>query len=85
MASYLRQKWQSFQITSSCAQEQEAEEEQDCRSSEQDEPTKIGIMRTLVEAQDPTAKVRFFSHFYSPILYLFDIFFYYCYAYLESI
>lgn len=56
MASYLRQKWQSFQITSSGAQEQEAEEEQDCRSSEQDEPTKIGIMRTLVEAQDPTAK-----------------------------
>ncbi|XP_073145652.1 uncharacterized protein [Henckelia pumila] len=55
MASYLRQKWQSFQITSSGSQEQE-EEEEDCRSSEQDEPTKIGIMRTLVEAQDPTAK-----------------------------
>ncbi|XP_075480773.1 phosphatidylinositol/phosphatidylcholine transfer protein SFH7-like isoform X1 [Primulina tabacum] len=54
MASYLRQKWQSLQITSSGALEQE--EEQGCGSSEQDEPSKIGVMRTLVQAQDPIVK-----------------------------
>ncbi|XP_075480776.1 uncharacterized protein LOC142521457 isoform X2 [Primulina tabacum] len=59
MASYLRQKWQSLQITSSGALEQE--EEQGCGSSEQDEPSKIGVMRTLVQAQDPIVKEVVFS------------------------
>lgn len=51
MTSYLRQKFQSFQIGSSDVKEDSLEDQEEVERS------KIGIMRAVVEAQDPSAKV----------------------------
>ncbi|KAL2547265.1 Sec14p-like phosphatidylinositol transfer family protein [Forsythia ovata] len=50
MTSYLRQKLQSFQIGSSDVKEDRLEDQEEVERS------KIGIMRAVVEAQDPSAK-----------------------------
>ncbi|CAA3000056.1 random slug 5-like [Olea europaea subsp. europaea] len=50
MTSYLRQKFQSFQIGSSDVKEDSLEDQEEVERS------KIGIMRAVVEAQDPSAK-----------------------------
>ncbi|CAI9756392.1 unnamed protein product [Fraxinus pennsylvanica] len=50
MTSYLRQKFQSFQIGSSDVKEDSLEDQEEVERS------KIGIMRSCVEAQDPSAK-----------------------------
>ncbi|PIN06211.1 Phosphatidylinositol transfer protein SEC14 [Handroanthus impetiginosus] len=59
MTSYLRQKFQSFQIGSSLSSDSEHVKEEEAPHSEnrdEIEGSKIGIMRAVVQAQDPSAK-----------------------------
>ncbi|KAL3818746.1 hypothetical protein ACJIZ3_004651 [Penstemon smallii] len=60
MTSYLRQKLQSFQIGSSPSDsenvKQEEEEEPNCENRDEIEQSKIGIVRALVQAHDPSFK-----------------------------
>ncbi|KAL0286818.1 UNVERIFIED_CONTAM: Patellin-6 [Sesamum calycinum] len=55
MTSYLRQKWQSFQIGTSESEDVQ-EEALNSENREEIERSKIGIMRAVVQAQDPSAK-----------------------------
>ncbi|KAL0421644.1 UNVERIFIED_CONTAM: SEC14 cytosolic factor [Sesamum latifolium] len=55
MTSYLRQKWQSFQIGTSESEDVQ-EEAPNSENREEIERSKIGIMRAVVQAQDPSAK-----------------------------
>lgn len=56
MTSYLRQKFQSFHLGSSGDEVKEEKEEIQSENKQEIENSKIGTMRTVVEAQNPSAK-----------------------------
>lgn len=96
MTSYLRQKLQSFQITSSSPSKEEddvnvkeggAEEEEVANTEKRDEieRSKIGIMRALIQAQDPSAKVNPPKlQSFSTLCQCFCPFHFYCVFYLSN-